>query len=77
MIGDWFRRRFLRDLGAAYRAQHSAWLTRAASRPLDYPRIPTRAVHLGGFDRLLETPEGRVVVEWWWRHTLESLDESH
>ena len=74
VIGDWFRRRILRDLGAKYRAEHSAWLTRAVSRPLDYPRIPTRAVHLGGFDRLLESPEGRVVVDGWWQQTLEEVD---
>ena len=75
-MGDWFKRRFLRDAGAKYRAQHSAWLTQAVERPLDYPRIPTRAVDLGGFEQLLASPEGRVVVDWWWQHTLESLDHS-
>lgn len=63
-----------RDHGAAARAAHSMWLTRAVASRKNYPRIPVRPVSEGGFDRLTSTPAGRILCDGWWYLALDRVD---
>ena len=74
MLWNWLRRRDPAELGQRARREHSQWLTRAMTEGRSYPRIPARRADLGGFSELLSRPEGRIVVDWWWAHTLEQVD---
>ena len=62
-----FRQRLL-DAGARARGEHSRWLTQALCTRIGVPapRIPTRKVEDGGFDRLMSDPRGRRVAQQWW-----------
>lgn len=68
----------LKDPGARFRAEHSAWLTRAMRTNAGYPRIPAKPTVLGGFDRLMQLPTGPMHAERWWRIALQrvGLDRS-
>lgn len=70
-----FRAKQVLAAGRKARLLHSAWLTRAVREDRVYPRIPARRVDEGGFAELLSTQEGRVVVDWWWEHTLSQVDD--
>jgi hypothetical protein len=58
------------DLGAAMRAEHSAFLTDALATGRPMPRIPLKASSTGGFDRVLARASGRVQAERWWKFAL-------
>lgn len=60
--------------GAVARNLHSVWLTKALRSGRPMPRIPTRLVRDGGFDRELATPDGRRWAEEWWYKTLEETE---
>ncbi len=59
----------LRDAGARFRAEHSAFLTKAlmlekwAGRR--YPRIPTKRVDQGGFDKARRVSGDERFEQWW------------
>lgn len=55
-----------KDPGARFRAEHSAWLTRAFRSGLQYPRIPAKPTMTGGFERLMKLPTGPMRTERWW-----------
>ncbi|MGE3107998.1 MAG: hypothetical protein AB7G11_10905 [Phycisphaerales bacterium] len=57
---------------AIARNVHSVWLSRALRAGSRLPRIPTRLVRDGGFDREMATADGRAWADEWWRKTLES-----
>lgn len=67
-----FRRVFgigrIEEAGKKARRQHSQFLTRAllgyTRTPL--PRIPTRRVDKGGFDKVMRDRRGRRAAEHWW-----------
>lgn len=64
----------LRDAGQKARDEHSRWLTLALlgrSAGLNQPRIPTRKVDDGGFDRLMQDPRGRRAATRWWSNTFQ------
>jgi hypothetical protein len=63
------------EAGARFRAQHSAFLTRATRTPGSYPRIPVKPVDAGGFDRLTARPEGRARADLWWSIALDRVGE--
>lgn len=73
-----FRRVFgwrsLEEIGARARREHSQYLTRAmlgfTRTPL--PRIPTRRVDKGGFDKVMRDERGRRAADQWWRKAFES-----
>jgi hypothetical protein len=58
----------LRDAGERARREHSAFLTQALRNRIGvrHPRIPTRRVDRGGFDRLMADPRGRDAADRWW-----------
>ncbi|MCC5786758.1 MAG: hypothetical protein JJU33_08675 [Phycisphaerales bacterium] len=66
---------FGRGRGAQYRKMHSEWLTMASRGELRAPRIPIREVSRGGFSGFLSRPGGRVLLEWWWAATLDSVED--
>ncbi|MBC7771318.1 MAG: hypothetical protein H7210_02370 [Pyrinomonadaceae bacterium] len=53
---------------------HSTWLSRALRRGSSLPRIPTRLVSRGGFDREMSTRQGREWATDWWEQTLSRDD---
>ena len=63
----------LKDPGARFRAEHSAWLTHAIRTQAGYPRIPARPTELGGFDRLMSLPTGPMRAERWWQAALNRV----
>lgn len=70
MRWTFFTQSQIRDAGRRFRAEHSAFLTRALCRPGSaYPRIPTRRVDRGGFDRQRElasqNPSEDRFDKWW------------
>lgn len=73
-IGKLWREWF--DPGRAAREYHSAWLTWALSSGKRLPRIPTRRVSQGGFERMMSRPEGRARAERWWAGALERVGEA-
>jgi hypothetical protein len=72
-----FRQRLL-DAGARARREHSTWLTQALCTRVGVraPRIPTRKVDDGGFDRLMSDPRGQRVARQWWTSAFEDGDEA-
>lgn len=63
------------DVGARYRREHSAWLTRALGRAGPAcPRIPVRRVERGGFGKLLARANGLVLSARWWAAALARID---
>lgn len=46
--------------------EHSRWLTRAVASPRPQPRIPTRRVADGGFDRMMRLEHGPARASKWW-----------
>ena len=69
-----FRRDELTDKAAAFRRVHEAFLTRALSSRKPYPRIPTKKVSGGGFDKLSSTPSGRRWANLWWAVVFAGTD---
>jgi len=65
--------RSLRDAGARFRAEHSAFLTRALLGGRRYPRIPTKRVDRGGWDRVRQTG-GEDRFEQWWQAAFGKTD---
>ncbi|MEO1512756.1 MAG: hypothetical protein AAFU70_11840, partial [Planctomycetota bacterium] len=58
----WWPRR-LRDwrtCSERFRAEHSRFLTAALRAPRRYPKIPTKRVSQGGYERLLARESGRI-----------------
>jgi len=70
------RRKRVRDAGARFRAEHSAFLTRALGSRRRYPRIPAKPVDRGGYSGLmrLDTGEKRAAV--WWGLALSKMDHA-
>ncbi|MCH7791575.1 MAG: hypothetical protein IID31_04755 [Planctomycetes bacterium] len=66
--------RFIPDPAQRFRREHERWLTRALASGRPLPRIPIRAISLGGFDRLLAAPRGRHAVSRWWAAVLARPD---
>jgi len=64
-----FGLRTIEEAGRRARRQHSQYLTRAllgfTSTPV--PRIPTRRVDKGGFDKVMRDPRGKRVADQWRR----------
>jgi hypothetical protein len=52
----------------------SAWLTWALDHRIEVPRIPSRRVDEGGFDRLMRLPGAKAVINRWWAKTFDLLD---
>jgi len=71
-----FWRRDSREAGERFRAQHSAFLTRAVQTPQAYPRIPVKAVDHGGYDRLRRVPTGPAHAALWWSTALDRVGET-
>jgi len=73
-----FTRSQIRDAGRRFRAEHSAFLTRALCRPGSrYPRIPTRRVDRGGWDRQRELAAqngGEDRFERWWNAAMQRVE---
>jgi hypothetical protein len=72
--------RFLKQSGSlspgeVARRVHSLWLTRAFESGRVYPRIPTRRVEDGGFDRMMATEHGRARAERWWELALARMED--
>ena len=67
----------LRDAGERARREHSAFLTQALCTRLGVraPRIPTRRVDDGGFDRLMGDPRGRRAAGRFWSGALVDADD--
>ncbi len=67
------------EAGARARAEHSAWLTRALSQGLRYPRIPIRPMDPdtgeGGFGPMMARREGPAHAERWWTLALDRVDD--
>lgn len=61
--------------GERFRAQHSAFLTRAVRNPGAFPRIPVKAVERGGYDRLRRQPTGAAHAALWWDVALDRVGE--
>jgi len=63
--------------GEVARRLHSLWLTQAFQSGRDrlYPRIPTRRVEDGGFDRMMSTERGRARAEKWWELALARMED--
>ncbi len=66
----------MRTAAERMRDQHSAWLTAAIMTGRVYPRIPTKGVARGGYDRLRARPGGPERAETWWRGALERVDDA-
>ncbi len=54
-------------------AETSTFLTWALAEERSLPRIPCRAVDLGGFTELVRRPLGRLVASHWWHRALERV----
>lgn len=68
--------RFLRkitDPGQRARAVHSVWLTWALDQQVRMPRIPTRPVSQGGFERMMANQAGREHAQKWWDAALKRV----
>jgi len=67
------------EAGERARALHSAWLTKALTQGLNYPRIPIRPMNddsgEGGFDRMMTRNRGQARAEQWWKLALERVDD--
>lgn len=74
MLWSFGRRNRFEESGEAARRVHGQWLTKALRSPRAMPRIPVFPVNEGGVETVMNTPEGRVWVEGWWSHTLETSD---
>ena len=59
---------------AIARHMHSHWLSKALKRGARLPRIPTRLVSRGGFEREMSTRQGRDWAADWWEQTLSRDD---
>ncbi len=70
-----WRKRLL-DAGERARREHSNFLTQALCTRLGAgaPRIPTRRVDRGGFDRLMADSRGRQAADRWWAGTFVDED---
>ena len=64
-----------RSAGERFRAQHSAWLTRAMLTGRSYPRIPAKPAAAGGFDDLRRRPGGLRRAAAWWRAALAKVND--
>jgi hypothetical protein len=56
-------------------AEHSAYLSRALHDPAVPPRIPRRAVSVGGFGPMMKRREARAAVRHWWQRVLRKFGE--
>lgn len=60
-------------------AEHSAWLTRALSQGLRYPRIPIRPMdpdtEQRGFGPMMARRTGPARAERWWKLALGRVDD--
>lgn len=69
----------LHEASARARAEHSAWLTRALSQGLRYPRIPIRPMDPetgeGGFGPMLARRDGPARAARWWNLALDRVDD--
>lgn len=67
------------EASARARAEHSAWLTRALSQGLRYPRIPIRSMDPdtggGGFGPMMARNTGPSRAERWWKLALDRVDD--
>lgn len=67
------------DAGDRACALHSAWLTKALSQGLDYPRIPIRPMNddsgEGGFEAMMSRNSGKAHAEQWWKLALDRVDD--
>ena len=74
MIWNPFRHADVPDKAAAFRRVHELFLSRALSSRKPYPRIPTKKVSLGGFDRMMGTAAGRDRAKAWWAIVFAGMD---
>ena len=70
-----FWKRDPREAGERFRAQHSAFLTRAVRTPGAFPRIPVKPVDQGGYDRLRQQATGPGHAALWWNVALDRVGE--
>ena len=63
-----------RGAGARFRQEHSRWLTHAVTTRRPYPRIPTRRVADGGFDRMMRLEHGPARASKWWSLASAGVD---
>lgn len=74
MRWNFFNRRGLRGAGERFRLEHSRWLTHAVVTRHPYPRIPTRPVRDGGFDRMMRLEHGPERARRWWSLASDRVD---
>ena len=73
-----FRRVFgwrsLEEAGRRARREHSQYLSRAllGLTATQLPRIPTRRVDKGGFDKVMRDPRGKRVADLWWHKAFDA-----
>ena len=51
----------------------SEFLTWALENRVKLPRIPSRAVERGGFERLRKVPGARAAMSHWWSRALDRM----
>jgi hypothetical protein len=56
-------------------AETNAFLTWALAEERFLPRIPCRAVDLGGFTEWVRRPLGKLVASYWWHRALERIGQ--
>lgn len=71
--GLWTKRRLQRT-AERMRAEHERFLTIALLARREYPKIPTRRVDQGGFDRLMAREHGPRLAQRWWETALDRID---
>ena len=71
--GLWTYRR-LQKTAARMRAEHERFLSAALAPHRRYPRIPTKRVDQGGFDRLMSRQSGRKLADRWWETAFDRIE---
>ena len=66
--------RRVRDAGARFRAEHSAFLTWALGSRRRFPRIPAKRVDHGGYSGLMKLGTGEKRAATWWGLALSRMD---
>ena len=70
-----WRHKRVRDAGARFRAEHSAFLTKALLGGRRYPRVPKKKCSQGGYSGLLKLDTGEKHAAMWWGLAMSKLDD--
>ena len=69
-----WQRKKVRDAGARFRAEHSAFLTWALGKRARMPRIPAKRTDRGGYSGLMKLETGEKRAALWWGLALSKMD---